>query len=90
MQDGAAACCNRVDQHHWCAYANTGHFSFEGTFIFTIKMRDVRRGAAHVEADDFQEASRFAGTGEADDTACRAGQDRILALKQIGCRETAG
>ena len=89
MQDRTAACGNGVDQHHRRAHTHTGNFRFKSAFIFAVEMRDIRGGAAHVKADDIRETSRFAGPGEADDAACRAGEDCILALKQIGCGETA-
>ena len=52
MQDRAAAGCDRVNQHHRRAHAHAGHLGFEGALVFAGKMRHVRRGAAHIEADE--------------------------------------
>jgi hypothetical protein len=45
-------------------------------------MANVGGGAAHVEADDLIKAGHLGGLDGADHAACRAGQDRVLALEQ--------
>ena len=52
-------------------------------------MRDVGRGAAHVEADHLVEAGRGRGPRHADDAARRAGQDRVLAAEARGIGQPA-
>ena len=58
MQDRAAAGRDRVDQHHRRAHAHAGDLGLEGALVFAVEMRDVGRGAAHVEADDARETGR--------------------------------
>nr|CAD6595171.1 hypothetical protein RFYW14_00002 [Pseudorhizobium flavum] len=51
VEDGAAARGNGVDGHHRRAHPNTGNFRLEGPLQLAIVVGDVRRRAAHVEAD---------------------------------------
>ena len=89
MQDRAAACGHGMDQHHRCTHANASHFRLKGALIFAVKMRHIRRGAAHVEANDIGKARLLAGLGKANHAAGGARQDRVLALEHIGRRQTA-
>ena len=52
-------------------------------------MRDVGRGAAHVEADDALVSGSQCRLHRADDTASGTGQDRVLALKTPRIGEAA-
>ena len=53
-------------------------------------MRYVRRGATHIEADDFRHAGLGGRHRSADDATGRPGEDRILSLKEGGIGEAAG
>ena len=79
--DRAAARRHRVDLHHRRAHAHAGDHRLEGPLVLAGVVRDVGRGAAHVEADDLVEARHRRGAHHADDAAGRARQDRILALE---------
>ena len=83
MQDRAAAGGDRMDQHHRRAHAHARDFRLEGALVFAVEMRDVGRGAAHVEADEAIEAGLPSGLRHADHAAGRAGQNRVLALEQV-------
>ena len=89
MQDRTAARRDRVDQHHRRAHAHAGDLCLEGALVFAVEMRHVGRGAAHVEADQPVEAGLPPSLGHADHAARRSGQDRVLALEQIGGGEPA-
>ncbi len=89
MQDRAAARRHRVDQHHRCAHAHAGDLRLIGAFELAVEMRDVGRGAAHVEADDLVEARLPRGFHRADDAARRAGEDAVLALELAGVGQAA-
>jgi hypothetical protein len=52
-------------------------------------MRDIGRGAAHVETDDALETGQSTHASRADDAARRAGEDGILALEAMGIGEPA-
>ena len=60
MQDRASAGGDRVDEHHRRAHTYAGDLGFECALVFAIKVRNIRRRAAHVEADEMVEA-RLAG-----------------------------
>ena len=90
MQDRAAAGRDRVDEHHRRAHAHARDLGLEGALVFAVVVRHVGRGAAHVEADQVLEAGLAAGLGHADHAAGGAGQDRVLALEQLGGGEAAG
>ena len=87
MQDRAAARRHSVDAHHRRAHAHARDLRVEGALIFAVVMRDVGRGAAHVEADHLVEARKPCCLDHADDAACRTGQQRVLALEHVGCRQ---
>ena len=90
MQDRAAAGRDRVDQHHRRAHAHARDLGLEGALVFAVVVRHVGRGAAHVEADELRRSRpRAPVSRHADDAAGRAGQDRVLALEQLGRGEAA-
>ena len=78
-----------MDAHHRRADAHAGDLGVEGALIVAVIMGDVGRGAAHVEADDLLEAGELRRLDHADHPAGRAGQDRILALEEVGGGEAA-
>ena len=84
MQHRAAARRDRVNEHHRRAHAHARDLGLEGALVFAVVVRHVGRGAAHVEADQILEAGFAAGLGHADHAAGGAGQDRVLALEQLG------
>ena len=69
MQDRAAASGHRVDHHHRRAHPHTGDFRLERTFIIAVKMADVGRCTAHVEADDLVVTCHAGGFDRANNTA---------------------
>ncbi len=87
--DRAAARRHGVDMHHRRAHAHAGHHRLEAALVFARVMRDVGRGAAHVEADDLVESPHLGGAHGADDAAGGARQDRILALEAPRVGEAA-
>jgi hypothetical protein len=89
MQNRAAAGRDGMDQHHRRAHAHARDFRLEGAFVIAVEMRHVGRGSAHVEADQSLKAGLAAGFRHSDNAACGARQDRILALKQLGGRQSA-
>ena len=89
MQDGAAAGRDRVDAHHRRPHAHARHFGVEGAFVVAVIVGDVRRGAAHVEADHLAEAGEFCRFHHADHATGWARQQRILALEFLRCGQTA-
>jgi hypothetical protein len=89
VQDRAAAGRDRVNEHHRRAHAHARHFSLECALELAVEMRDVGRGAAHVETDQAIEARRAPGLRHADHAACGPGEDRVLALEQLGRGEPA-
>ena len=54
MQDRAAARGHGMDQHHRRAHAHAGDLGLERALVLAIEVRDVGRGAAHVEADQMR------------------------------------
>ena len=89
-KERAAAGRDRVDAHHRRADAHARHLRLEGPFERAVIVRDVGRGTAHVEADHAREAGHLGRARPRDDAAGRAGQDRVLALEEIGRRQPAG
>ncbi len=89
VEDRASSCRHRVDQHHRCAHAHPRHLGLEGALVLAVKMADVGRRAAHVEADQPGETGLPAGLRHADHAARRPRQDGVLALEQIGRGEPA-
>ncbi len=59
-----------------------GDHGLEGPLVFAGVVRHVRRGAAHIEADDLVEPAHLGGAHGADDAARRARKDRVLALEE--------
>ena len=90
MQDRAAAGRDRVDQHHRRAHAHARDLGLERALVLAVVVRHVGRGAAHVEADQAVEAGLAAGLRHADHAAGGTGEDRVLALEQLGGGEPAG
>jgi hypothetical protein len=90
MQDRTSAGGDRVDQHHRRAHTYAGDLGFECALVFAIKVRNIRRRAAHVEADEMVQSGLPTGLGHADNAACGPGKDRVLALEQVGRRQPAG
>ena len=78
-----------MDRHHRRAHAHARHLGLEGAFELAVEVRDVSRGAAHVEADDLVEARHGAGAHGADDAARRPREDGVLALEEPGVGEAA-
>ena len=89
VQHRAAAGRDRVNEHHRRAHAHARDLGLEGALVFAVVVRHVGGGAAHVEADQILEAGFAAGLGHADHAAGGAGQDRVLALEQLGGGEAA-
>ena len=90
MENRAATRRDGVNAHHGHAHAHARDFGFEAALIFAIEMRYVRRGAAHVEADHLREARFGSRHRSADNAACRAGEDCVLALEERGIGEAPG
>jgi hypothetical protein len=78
-----------VDAHHRRTDAHACHFGVKGALIGAIEMADISGGAAHVEADDLIKSCHLGGLHSADHATCRAGEDRVLALKHVGGGEPA-
>ncbi len=89
VQDRAAAGGDRVDRHHRRAHAHAGDLRLERALELTRVVRDVGRGAAHVEADDALEPGSERRAHRTDDPAGRTGQDRVLALEAVRIGEAA-
>ena len=93
MEDRAAARGDGVDREHRCAQANAGDLRLEGALeigeLGPREVRDVGRGAAHVEADHLVEAGVEARAHHADDAARRPREDRVLALEAARAGEPA-
>ena len=89
-EDRTAARCDGVNAHHGRAHAYPCDFGFECAFEFAVVVRHICRCAAHVEADHLIEAGKARCFDCADDSACGAGQNCVLALKQIRGRQSAG
>ena len=88
-QDRAAAGSHRVDAHHRHAHAHAGHLGLERALVVAGKVRNVRRRAAHVEADHLLEPGQTRGLRHAHHAAGGTGQDRIAALEQLGRLQAA-
>ncbi len=81
-QDRPAAGRDGVNVHHWRAHPDACDLGLKAALIGSGIVADIGGGAAHVEADQAVMARKLSGLDHADDTACRAGKDRVLALKQ--------
>ena len=89
VADGSAPRGDGVDLQHRRAQADARHRPLAGPLIGAGEVRDVGRGAAHVEADDMALARLGRGLRHADDPAGRAGEHRILAAERRRVREAA-
>ena len=89
MQDRTAAGSDGVNAHHRRAHAHARDLGLERALVFAVEMRHVGRGAAHVEADYARKACFARGLRHRHHAAGGAGQDRVLALEQIGGGEPA-
>ena len=87
--DRATAGGDRVDAQHRRTQAHAADGRLQATARAATEMRDVGRGAAHVEGDDLLEASRGGGAHRADDAAGGAGEDGVLAVQQAALGEPA-
>ena len=90
MQERPAARRHGMNEHHRGAHAHAGNLGLERAFVLAVEVRDVGRGAAHVEADQVREARLASALRHADHAGGRPGQNRILALEQLRGSEAAG
>ena len=88
-EDRPAARRDRVNVHHRRAHPDARDLGLERPLIGARIMANVGGGAAHVEADQLVIAGQFAGLHHADHAPSRAGQNRVLALKQLGVGQPA-
>jgi len=81
-EDRAAARGDGVDLHHRRPHAHPGDLRLVSALELAVVMRDVGRGAAHVEADDALEAAWRASLPR---RRCRrrTGEDAVLALEAL-------
>ena len=86
--DRATAGGDGVDAQHRRTQAHAADGRLQATAQGATEMRDVGRGAAHVEGDDLLQASRGSGAHRADDSAGRAGENGILAVQQAALGES--
>ena len=77
-----------ISQHRR-AHPHARDHRLAGALVAAGEMRDVGRGAAHVEADTRSKPASAGGLRHADDAARRAGQDRVLAAEGGGVGEPA-
>src|SRR6202049_1358220 len=61
VQDRAATCRHRMNQHHWRTHAYACDLRFEGALVLAVEMRHVGGSAPHVEADQAPEPGGPAG-----------------------------
>ena len=66
-----------------------GNHGVEHPFISALIMRYIGRCAAHVKCDDLVKTGLISGFNSANNAASRAGQNRILALKQTRISQPA-
>lgn len=88
-QERSTAGRDRMDLHHRRAHADAGDLGFECPLIFSVEMCNIRRGAAHVEADHFCKTGFCAGLRKSDHTARGPRQNGILSLEQAGGSQSA-
>lgn len=89
VEQRAAARRDGVDVEHGRAQPDSGDLGGEDPFVLAGEVRDVRGGAAHVEADDAVEAGELRHPGHADDATGRTGQDGVLAAELAGFGEAS-
>ena len=87
--DRTAARGHCVNAQHRGAQPDAGHHRVRGPLIVAGEMRDVGRGAAHVEADNAVVARRARRLGHAHHAARRSGQDGVLAPERARRRQAA-
>ncbi len=87
--DRSAAGRHGVDAHHRRAQPHAGDLGDEGALVLAGVVRDVRRRAAHVEADDPVEAREPRNFDGTDDAAGGSRQDRVLALEPMRIGQAA-
>ena len=87
--DRAAAGGHRVDLQHRRGEAHAGDDGVVGALERAGIVRDVGRGAAHVEAERMGEAGAARGRRHADDAAGRAGEHGVAAAEGVGVGEAA-
>ena len=82
-----------MDGQHRRAHAHAGDLRVESAFqrgeVMSGKMRDIGGGAAHVKTDDAIAAGIQRRAHRADDAACGAGEDAVLAAELIGVGQAA-
>jgi len=79
-----------MDLHDWRTQPNTSNFCIEGPLILASVVRDIGGRAAHVEADDLVQPCKPRCAHCADDAACGAGQNRVLAIERLRVRQPSG
>ena len=89
VEDGTAACRDRVNAQHRRAHAHPGDLGFENALEFAVEMRHIGGGAAHVEADEAAETRHASGFRHPHHAAGGPRKDGILAVKEIGRGEAA-
>ena len=88
-QDRATARGDRVDRHHRRAQPHARHLGLEGALVRARAVGDIGRRPAHVERDDALKPGEPGDPHGTDDTACRSGQDGVLALEAPGVDQPA-
>ncbi len=78
-----------MNAHHGRAQPHAGNFGDERALVFAGIVRDIGRGAAHVEADDPVETREARHLHCADNAAGRARKDRVLSLEAASIGESA-
>ena len=78
-----------MDQQHRRLHAHARDNGLEDTLVAVLVMRDVGRGAPHIEGDHLVEPGLFGRAHRAHNATCRARQDGILSLKQAGPLQAA-
>ena len=81
LEDRAAAGRDRVNAHHGRGNAHSGDDRRGRALEALVEERDVRRGPAHVEADDARVSRRGCRTRHADDASGGPGEHAVLAPK---------
>ena len=80
-----------MNTHHGGTQAHTRHYGVEYTFVLTGIVRYVGRSTAHIETNNVVKALVGRHARHTDDTACRAGKNRVFTLKSLSvCEATVG
>ena len=85
----AAAGGDGADAQHRRSQAHAADGALQAAFVLTGVVRDVGRGAAHVEGDQPLEAGAAAGPHGAHDASGGPGEDAVLAAEQVRVGEAA-